>query len=65
MEKFGYGKNSIDLKIGLMCRPINYRYYVNLKENEVLRVKGSLSPSPQPPYSFDLDSRTLTAFKKD
>lgn len=63
MEKVGYGKQLIDLTIGLKCRPINY--YMNLKKNEVLRVKGSLSPSPQPPYSFDLDSRTLTAFKKD
>lgn len=30
MEKVGYGKNLICLKIGLMCRPINY--YVNLKK---------------------------------
>lgn len=46
MEKVGYGKKLIDLTIELMFRPINY--YVNLKKNEVLRVKRSLSPSPQP-----------------
>lgn len=59
-----YRKNLIDLNIGLMCRPINY-YNVNFKKYEVLRVKGSLSPSPQSPYPFDLGSRTHTAFRKD